>query len=74
MRTWLREIRLEKGLTLYELGELVGVSWQSISYYENGSRRPSPEIAIKIGKILGFPWTRFYEDDNRKEAQKRDAG
>ena len=67
MRKWLREKRLEMGLTLNDLAKEVGVSWQSISYYENGSRRPSPEIAQKIADVLGFPWTRFYEDENRKE-------
>lgn len=67
MRKWLREKRLEMGLTLNDLAKEVGVSWQSISYYENGSRRPSPEIAQKIADVLGFSWTRFYEDENRKE-------
>ena len=67
MRSWLREKRLDMGLTLNDLAKAVGVSWQSISYYENGSRRPSPEIAQKIADVLGFSWTRFYEDENRKE-------
>ena len=69
MRSWLREKRLDMGLTLNDLAKAVGVSWQSISYYENGSRRPSPEIAQKIADVLGFSWTRFYEDDNGKEGK-----
>lgn len=65
MREWLREKRLSKGLTLNDVAEKAGVSWQSISYYENGDRRPSPETAIKIGTILGFDWKRFYEEGRK---------
>lgn len=65
MREWLKEKRLAKGLTLNELAAQVGVSWQAISYYENGGRRPSPDTAIKIGNVLGFDWKRFYEDDRK---------
>lgn len=66
MREWLKEKRLAKGLTLHELSVQVGVSWQSISYYENGTRRPTPEVAMKIGAFLGFPWTRFFEDEKKE--------
>ncbi|MBR3740604.1 MAG: hypothetical protein IKN04_09125 [Clostridia bacterium] len=31
-------------------------------------RRPSPETAIRVGKILGIDWRRFY-DDERKEGK-----
>lgn len=68
MRDWLKEKRIAKGLTLHELSAQVGVSWQSISYYENGSRRPTPDVAMKIGACLDFPWTRFYED-GKKESE-----
>ncbi len=60
MRAWLREARINAGLTLRQLSELVGVSEQSLSYYENGDRRPTPDIAMKLGEQLHFPWTRFY--------------
>ena len=70
MRAWLRELRIKAGMTLHDLSMLVGVSEQALSYYENGDRRPSPEIAMKIGKALGFHWTRFFE----KEGEQHDAG
>ena len=62
MRDWLKKKRLEAGLTLQQLSECIGVSWQSLAYYENGERRPTPETAKKIGAYLGFDWTRFYDD------------
>lgn len=71
MRAWLKEARIQAGYTLHQLSEVVGVSEQSLSYYENGDRRPTPEIAMKLGFYLLFPWTRFYVDE---EGEKRDAG
>lgn len=68
MRAWLKEARVNKGMTMQELASMLGISWQSISYYENGMRRPSPETAIRVGKILGIDWRRFY-DDERKEGK-----
>ena len=32
-----------------------------VNYVESGKRRPSPEIAIKIAKVLDFDWTIFYK-------------
>lgn len=60
MREWLIEKRKKKGLGKYELGKLVGISGDLIGKYERGDRRPSPEIAQKLGKVLGFKWTKFY--------------
>ena len=66
---WLKKKRIEKGYTLRQLSEIVGVSEQSLSYYESGERRPTPEVAQKIGKVLGFDWTLFYTKWNRKKRQ-----
>lgn len=35
-----------------------------ISKIELGERRPSVEVAKKIAAVLGFDWTRFYEDED----------
>lgn len=32
-------------------------------YIENRNRNPSVETAKKIAAVLGFDWTRFYEDE-----------
>ncbi len=64
MREWLKQKRIEKGYTLSQLSEIVGVSEQSLSYYENGDRRPVPEVAIALGKALGFDWTIFYKEES----------
>lgn len=65
MRKWLKQKRLEKRYTLKQLAEIVGVSEQSLSYYENGDRLPTPKIAIALGKALDFDWTIFYKEGKR---------
>ncbi len=62
MRTWLRTRRKEAGLTQKDVAVLVGVSNQFFNYVENGTRRPSPEVAKQIASILGFDWTLFFEE------------
>ena len=66
MKTDMVAKRKEHKLTQSELGELCGVAQRTIAAYESGERRPSPEVAQKIGQSLGFPWTDFYEDDDGK--------
>lgn len=68
MRDWLKELRIKAGYTLQDLSAIVNVSEQSLSYYENGDRRPAPEVAIKLGDALGFDWRRFYQDMSENAA------
>lgn len=48
----LRELRKAKGLTLKELGELVGVAESTISQYETEKREPDFETLLKFGEIF----------------------
>ena len=61
-REWLIAFRKAKGLTQKELAEAIGVSQISLSTYEQGIRTPKPQAAKKIARVLGFEWTKFYED------------
>ena len=56
--------RKKKRLTQQQLAELVGVDRTLISKIECGAATPSVATAKKIAAVLGFNWTRFYEDDN----------
>ena len=53
--------RKRVGMTQSDLAKACGVSRMSITRYEKGTRKPKPATAIKMGKVLGFPWTKFYE-------------
>ncbi len=39
-----------------------GITRQHIGMLENGDSNPSPRLS-KIAAVLGFEWTRFYEDE-----------
>ena len=64
MREWLKELRLQKDMTQTEVAEMVGIAPHYYSYIENGKRcLPSRcDTEKKIAKVLGFDWTRFFED------------
>ena len=64
MRTWLKDIRAKKGLTQQEVANAANVDVTMISKIELGERRPSVEVAKKIASVMGFNWTRFYEDED----------
>ncbi len=48
----LRELRKEKGLTMKELGEMLGVSEATISLYESGKRTPNDELKKKLADFF----------------------
>ncbi len=51
----LKQIRKESSLSQTKLGSLVGVSQETISQYENGTRTPNFNTAKKIAKELRTP-------------------
>ena len=65
MRGWLKKLRHEShNLTQEQLAKMVGISRTMITEIENGNANPSVEVAKKIASVLGFDWTRFYEDED----------
>lgn len=63
MRNWLVVLREQNNLTQIQVAETAEVTRQTISAIENGSANPSVETAKSIAKILGFPWTDFFEEN-----------
>lgn len=49
----MQKIRESKNITQVKLSMLVGVSQQSITYYETNTRTPSLPVAFKIAESLG---------------------
>ena len=64
-REWFVNLRNKKKLTQEKLAKLCETTQITISHIENGDRRPSPELAQKLAKILKFKWTRFYEEGEK---------
>ena len=49
-------------MTQTELGDAVGVSFQQIQKYENGTNRISSSRLWKIAEVLGHPINYFFEE------------
>lgn len=64
---WLKQIRMQKKQTQEEISIKTGLSRASYSNIEIGVRRPSVKTAKKIASVLGFDWTRFYEDQDESK-------
>lgn len=67
VRTWLKEIRQAKNLTMLEVAKMVDISESYYSLIENGKRGLRPALAQKIASALefekqGMSWTKFFED------------
>lgn len=62
-RIWFKQTREDKGFTQEELAAKIGITRQHIGLIENGVVAPSVEVAKKIAAVLGFDWTRFFEDE-----------
>ena len=62
MRKWLLELR--KGRTQAEIAKAAGITQQMYSAIERGERRPSVKVAKRLASVLGFNWTRLYDDDD----------
>ena len=44
----LKSLRLEKGLSQRELGDLIGISDRVVGYYEANDRFPKDELILKV--------------------------
>ena len=54
--TLLRNLRLRRGLSQFDLASAAGINNSYLSRIENGERRPSPKILKKFSEILHYPY------------------
>mgnify|MGYP001046192832 CR=1 FL=1 len=59
----IRSIRTERGISQETLAELLEVSRQTISKWENGQGRPSADSVAKLSEVFGIPAEAFLRDD-----------
>ena len=62
-RVWLAEIRKQQGKTQQEVADSAGISQAAYACIESGMKTPTVQTAKRIAAVLGFEWTRFFEDD-----------
>ncbi|MPN18115.1 hypothetical protein SDC9_165473 [bioreactor metagenome] len=66
---WLKKIRSSAGYTQEVVAKSTGIARAAYGNIELGVRRPSVETAKKIAAVLGFEWTRFF-DESTEEAER----
>lgn len=54
--TLLRNLRLRRGMSQFELASAAGINNSYLSRIENGERRPSPKILKRFSEILDYPY------------------
>lgn len=54
-------VRKQKNMTQEAVAEQAKINRSSYTNIEQGRRRPSVETAKRIGEVLGFDWTKFFE-------------
>ena len=62
-REWLKKLRLEQSLNHEGVANAANIHRAYYTMIESGHRTPSVEVAKRIAAVLGFPWTRFFEDE-----------
>lgn len=67
----LRDIRKSRGITMKELGELVGVSESAIGNYEKGRRIPNYEMLLKLSEALNCSVGDFLAESSTEVSKEK---
>lgn len=59
----IKKLRIERKLTMRELGEKIGVTHAHISKMESGINSPSVDLLEKLSKLFHIDMTYFFSDD-----------
>jgi transcriptional regulator with XRE-family HTH domain len=55
----IKELRVEKGITLKELGENINFNYSNLSKIERGERKPTVELLVKLIHYFNLDLTYF---------------
>lgn len=58
----LAQYRKEKHMTQNEVAKEAGITRPYYNMIERGLKRPAPEVAKRIAKVLDFDWPIFYAE------------
>lgn len=62
----LKAARLYNELTISDVANETGLSYQAISQYENSKCEPKLDVVFKLVGLLGFPREYYYQNDDDK--------
>lgn len=66
----IRSCRVSLGISQQRLGEDLGISFQQVQKYENGSNRVSASRLYQISEIFGVPMAYFFDGLDRSQIPK----
>lgn len=66
----LKELRIARGISQQDLAELVGVSRQTISKWENEIVQPSADNLMRLSQVFQLPLEAFLRDDWKPPEQQ----
>jgi len=59
----LRVLREDRGYTLRQLAEMVEVHYTHLNKIENGQKRPSTDLVLKISRLFEITTDRLMKDE-----------
>jgi putative transcriptional regulator len=62
-RQWLINLRNALGLTQEQVADEANIKRPYYTMIENGTRRPSVDVAKRIASVLNFKWTIFFNQN-----------
>lgn len=60
MLDWLVELRGDR--SQQKVADEIGIAQSTYASFETQARRPSVRTAKRIAQVMGFDWTRFYDE------------
>ena len=68
-----RALRLQRGLSQTELGNLITVTFQQVQKYEKGANRISAGRLQRIAEVLGVPVAYFFAAPDQRHGSNGDG-
>lgn len=66
----LKKYRMDAGYSIYNLAEMMGVNYSTISYWENGVRFPRKEKLILLEDLFHRGYRDLFEELSEVEAKE----
>lgn len=63
----IKEVRNKKGITQYQLAELVGIDPKHMSHIETGRSFPKADLIEKFAKALDIEYTELFNTEHLQE-------
>ena len=56
----IKKLRMKRGLSVNDLGKILGISPAAVSYYETGQRTPRDKIKVRFAKFFDVDIKDFF--------------